>query len=96
MARVSTPAEKAEHTKAEKARKANSAPLWDKHSTDQLQLFVFTAWQVIFQETQDTALLGLQLGLAANWHIVDPEDFANQDPFLLNRHWSGRRGPDCS
>ncbi len=51
MARVSTPAEEAERTKEEKARKANAASLWHTHSTDQLQLFVFTAWQVIFQET---------------------------------------------
>ena len=90
MARVSTPAEEAERTKAEKARKANAASLWHTHSTDQLQLFVFTAWQVIFQETPDTALLGLQLGLAANWHIADPEDFANQGPFLLNRQEGAR------
>ena len=90
MARVSTPTEEAERTKAEKARKANAASLWHTHSTDQLQLFVFTAWQVIFQETPDTALLGLQLGLAANWHIADPEDFANQGPFLLNRQEGAR------
>jgi hypothetical protein len=90
MARISTPAEEAERTKAEKARKANSASLWHTHSTDQLQLFVFTAWQVVFQETPDTSLLGLQLGLAANWHIADPEDFANQGPFLRNRQEGAR------
>jgi len=90
MARISTPAEEAERTKAEKARKANAASLWHTHSADQLQLFVFTAWQVIIQETPDTALLGLQLGLAANWHIADPEDFANQGPFLLNRQEGAR------
>ena len=64
------------------------ASLWHTHSTDQLQLFVFMAWQVIFQETPDTALL--QLGLAANWHIADPEDFANQGPFFLNRQEGAR------
>jgi hypothetical protein len=90
MARVSSPAEEAERAKAEKARKANAASPWHTHSTDQLQLFVFTAWQVIFQETPNTALLGLQLGLAANWHIADPEDFANQGPFLLNRQEGAR------
>jgi hypothetical protein len=77
MARVSTPAKEAKRAKADKARKANTHSSWQTLSTDQLQLFVFTAWQVIFQETPITALLGLKLGLAANWHVVDPEDFAN-------------------
>ena len=90
MARVSTPAEEAERAKADKARKSNSNSPWHTHSTDQLQLFVFTAWQVIFQETPNTALLGLQLGLAANWHVSDPEDFANQGPFLVNRQEGAR------
>ena len=44
MARVSTHTEEAERTKAEKTREANAASLWHTHSTDQLQLFVFTAW----------------------------------------------------
>ena len=90
MARVSTPTEEAERSKADKARKSNAGSPWHTHSTDQLQLFVFTAWQVIFQETPNTALLGTQLGLAANWHIADPEDFANQGPFLVNRQEGAR------
>jgi hypothetical protein len=85
MARVSTPAEEAERAKADKARKANAHSPWHTHSTDQLQLFVFTAWQLIFQETPNNALLGLLLSMAANWHVADPEDFANQGPFLINR-----------
>jgi hypothetical protein len=32
---------------------------------------------------------GLQLALAANWHIADPEDLANQGTFLLNCQASG-------
>jgi rubredoxin len=90
MARVSTPAEEAERAKADKARKTNTSSPWHTHSTDQLQLFVFTAWQVIFQETPNTALLGFQLGLAANWHVSDQEDFANQGPFLVNRQEGAR------
>ena len=90
MARVSTPAEEAERARADKARKANAHSPWHTHATDQLQLLVFTAWQVIFQETPNTALLGLQLGLAANWHVADPEDFANQGPFLINRQEGAR------
>ena len=42
MVRVSTPAEEAERVKAEKARKANAASPWHTHSTDQLELFIFT------------------------------------------------------
>ena len=34
--------------------------------------------------------MGTQLGLAANWHIADPEDFANQGPFLVNRQEGAR------
>ncbi len=90
MARVSSASEETERAKAEKARRTSAASPWHTHSTDQLQLFVFTAWQVIFRETPNTALLGLQLGLAANWHIADQEDFANQGPFLLNRQEGAR------
>jgi hypothetical protein len=83
--RVSTPAEEAERAKADKARKTNTNSPWHTHSADQLQLFAFTAWQVIFHEMPNTALLGFQVGLAANWHVSDPEKFANQGPFLVNR-----------
>ena len=40
MARVSTAAEEAERTKAEKARRSNASSPWHTHSVDQLQLFV--------------------------------------------------------
>jgi hypothetical protein len=84
MAQISTQAEENERSKAEKARKTNASSPWHTYSTDQLQLSVFTALQVIFQETPNTALLGLQLGLAADWHIADEEAFANQGAFLRN------------
>jgi hypothetical protein len=55
-----------------------------------LQLDVFTAWQVIFSENPNVGLFGYQLGLAANWHIADPEDFANEGAFLTNRKEGAR------
>ncbi len=56
----------------------------ESHESVSKQLDVFTAWHVVFQETPNVALSGLQLALAANWHIADPEDFTNQGAFLLN------------
>ena len=90
MSRISSSIEEAERTKAEKARKTNAHSYWHSGAVDLLQLDVFTAWHVIFQESPNVSLFGLQLGLAANWHIADPEDFANEGAFLTNRKEGAR------
>ena len=90
MARIYSPAEEAERAKTEKARRASAQSLWHAYTLDTMQLDVFTAWHVVFLETPNVALSGLQLALAANWHIADPEDFANQGAFLLTRQDAAR------
>ena len=90
MARISSPVEEADRSKAEKARKTNANSQWHSGAVDLLQLDVFTAWQVIFSENPNVGLFGYQLGLAANWHIADPEDFANEGAFFTNRKEGAR------
>ncbi len=41
-------------------------------------------------EPVNVNLFGLQLSLTVNWHIADPEDFASEGPFLINRREVGR------